>query len=231
MPKYYPLLLDLEGKSALVVGGGPVGARKAALLAEYGARTTIVATVPSEEARRLARDGGVRLEERPYAVSDLDGACVVFAATGDRALHEDIKAECDRRRIPCNVVDVPDLCSFIVPSIIRRGELMVTISTDGLCPSYSKFQRRRMMECCFPEGCESQLHVAAAVRNELKGPLGEGMDDEAKFAAIEAVVNDGLAAVVQECGESAACDWAVRRVREIALERKASTSTPKENTE
>lgn len=231
MPKYYPLMIDLEGKAALVVGGGPVGTRKAALLAEYGARVTIVAKQASAEARCLAADGGVRLLERPFAMPDLDDAFIVFAATGDRALHEQIKAECDHRRIPCNIVDVPDLCSFIVPSIIRRGELMVTISTDGLCPSYSKYQRRRMMQCCFPEGCESLLHVASAARGELKGPLGKGMDDEEKFAAMEALMNEGLEAVVAESGESAASEWAIRRVREIALERKATTHSPKETTE
>jgi precorrin-2 dehydrogenase/sirohydrochlorin ferrochelatase len=212
--KHYPVMLDLNGKPALVVGAGPVASRKAETLAEYGARVTMVAPAVCAEARALADAGRVAILERPFEDADLDNPVLVFAATNDRALHEHIKAGCDARRILCNIVDVPDLCGFIVPSIIRRGELMITISTDGVCPSYSKFQRKRMERCCFPEGSEAMLHVIAAARNELKAGLGRGLDDEQKFELLRELAEGDLHEVLAREGEQAACAEAVRRLRE-----------------
>lgn len=218
MPKYYPLLMNLEGEPALVVGGGAIGARKAATLVEYGARVVLVARHAGPEARALAAEGRVHLEERPFRLEDLDAPRLVFAATADPALHETIKAECDRRRIPCNVVDVPPLCSFIVPSILRRGELMITISTDGMCPAYAKYQRQRMERCCFPEGAEAMLHAVAAARTELKGPLGKGLADEEKFELLRALAESDLPEIVARDGTECAARVAVERIRELAAQ-------------
>ncbi|MDK2971551.1 MAG: precorrin-2 dehydrogenase [Candidatus Sumerlaeota bacterium] len=216
MPKYYPVMMNIEGAPALVVGGGAIASRKAEGLLEYGARVTIVAREASPDVRRLYDEERVQLHERPFVDADLNEPVIVFAATNDRALHEHIKTECDRRRILCNVVDVPDLCGFIVPSIIRRGELMITISTDGLCPAYSKFQRKRMEQCCFPEGAQAMLHVIAAARNELKGPLGKGLGDEKKFELLRQLVEEGLEDRLALEGEAAASAYAVNRIHELA---------------
>lgn len=216
MPRYYPVMMNIEGAPALVVGGGPIAARKAEGLLDYGARVSMVAREASPDVRRLHDEGRVQLHERPFADADLDEPVIVYAATNDRALHEHIKTECDRRRILCNVVDVPDLCGFIVPSIIRRGELMITISTDGLCPAYSKFQRKRMEQCCFPEGAQAMLHVVAAARNELKGPLGKGLGDEEKFELLRQLVEEGLEDRLALEGEAAASAYAVNRIHELA---------------
>lgn len=219
MPKYYPMLMNLEDQPVLVVGGGAIAARKAATMAEYGARVVMVAPQIGEEARRLAAEGRIQTHERPYDQSDLDTPRLVFAATDDPALHERIKAECDRRRLPCNVVDVPPLCSFIVPSILRRGELMITISTDGLCPAYAKYQRLRMEQCCFPQGADALLHVVAAGRNELKGPLGHGMSDEEKFHLLRRIIESDIVDVLAREGEEAACREARERIRALAARR------------
>jgi len=218
MPRYYPLLLNLEDRPVLVVGGGFIGSRKARMLAEYGARVRLVAREASPEARELAAQGVVELCERPFEPSDLDDPLVVVAATGDEALHRRIKEECDRRRIPCNVVDVPDLCSFIVPAIIRRGELMVTISTDGLCPGYSKRLRRQLSACCFTEGAEARLHVAAAAREQLRKETGRALDDEGRFACLDRLLDEELEEKIAAVGVEGACEWARRRILEIAAE-------------
>lgn len=223
MPKFYPIMMDMEGQPALVVGGGPIAARKAETLAGYGATVTMVAIEASKEARDLATAGKIRLQERAFELSDLDEPWIVFAATNNRDLHEAIKAECDARRVICNVVDVTDLCRFIVPSIIRRGELMVTISTDGTCPAYSKYQRKRMERCCFYEGAESMLHVVAAARRELKGPLGAGMNDEEKFELLRQIAEEDAPQVLEEQGEAAAERFAVARIRELAHKHRART--------
>ena len=209
MPKYYPAMVNLEDRPALVVGGGPIAVRKARTLAEYGARVRMVALDFCAEARELP---GVELEQRAFRLADLDEPVIVFAATNDPGLHERIKSECDKRRLFCNVVDVTPLCTFIVPSIIRRGELMITISTDGTCPAYSKFQRKRMELCCFSEGAEHMLHVIAAARNELKGPLGEGLSDEQKFELLRALAESNLVEVLSNAGEEQAIAEAKRRI-------------------
>ncbi|MEQ8819000.1 MAG: bifunctional precorrin-2 dehydrogenase/sirohydrochlorin ferrochelatase [Sumerlaeia bacterium] len=213
---YYPMMVDLHGRTALIVGGGPIAARKAEAIIKYGARVTIVAIVASDPVRAMAERGEVTLHERAFEDSDLDTPWMVFAATNDRAVHEHIKEECERRRIWCNIVDVTDLCAFIVPSIIRRGELMVTISTDGMCPAYSKFQRKRMEQCCFFEGAERFMHVIAAARWELKGPLGEGLDDEEKFELLNSLIQQGeLHATMERDGVEAAKALAKQRIEEI----------------
>lgn len=220
--KYFPVLMDIEDRPILIVGGGPIAARKATTFAPYGPRIRMVARAASELAKRMAAEGAFVLEERPFELRDLDEPVLVIAATNDRALHEEIKAACDARRIPCNVVDVTDLCSFTLPSIIRRGELMVTISTDGTCPAYSKYQRKRMEACCFHEGCEDMLHAVAAARNELKGPLGEGLDDEEKFACLRGLAEAELPPIVAERGEAAGIEHARRRIHEIVAEFRAA---------
>jgi precorrin-2 dehydrogenase/sirohydrochlorin ferrochelatase len=221
MAKYYPMMMNIEQQPALVVGGGPIAARKAATLADYGARVRIVAPHFSDEALRIANESGLEVVQRPFEDADLDTPVLVFAATDDQELHHHIKAECDRRRIPCNIVDVTPLCSFIVPSIIRRGELMITISTDGLCPAYSKYQRKRLEQCCFGPGAERMLHVVTAAREELKAGLGHGMSDEEKFEALREVIESDLPLVIESHGEGYAAEEAVRRIRQIVARRHA----------
>ncbi len=219
MARYYPMMMNIEGQPALVVGGGPIAARKAATLAEYGARVRIVAPEFSDEALAIANESGLEVVQRPYQDDDLDTPILVFAATDNPDLHLHIKSECDKRRIPCNIVDVTPLCSFIVPSIIRRGELMITISTDGTCPAYSKYQRKRMEACCFGEGAERMLHVVAAAREELKAGLGRGMSDDEKFDALRKVIESDLPEILEAQGEAHAAEEAVRRIREIVARR------------
>jgi len=220
MARYYPMMMNIEGQPALVVGGGPIAARKAATLAEYGARVRVVAPEFSEEALAIAAESGLELVHRGFEDTDLDEPLLVFAATNNPGLHHHIKVECDRRRIPCNVVDVTPLCSFIVPSIIRRGELMITISTDGTCPAYAKYQRRRMEECCFGPGAERMLHVVAAAREELKAGLGHGMSDDEKFDCLKEVIEGDLREVLDREGETEAKEEAVKRIREVVGQRK-----------
>lgn len=224
-PRFYPLMINLQGQRALIVGGGPVGTRKAGTLTEYGARVEMVALVPIAEARALAAEGRIVLHERAWRESDLDGARIVFAATSDPAVHEQIFTACEARGIPCNVVDVPELCRFQTPSIIRRGELMITISTDGLCPSYSKYQRQRMIRCCFPEGAERLMHVVAAARNVLKEGLGKGFTDDEKFEMIEEIIEGGIGEVLDRDGEEAAARAAEQRIRELVAERRSSAGS------
>jgi precorrin-2 dehydrogenase/sirohydrochlorin ferrochelatase len=130
----YPVCLDLEGRVAVVIGGGAVAARKAESLSRYGARVIVVAPRFSDELQTM----GVERRERPWEARDLDGAALVIAATDDAEINRRIAAECRRRRILINVVDDTDLCDFIVPAVIERGSIQVAISTGGKSPALAR---------------------------------------------------------------------------------------------
>lgn len=137
---YYPLMLKVKDESCLVVGGGAVALQKARALRRAGADVTAVSPEFSAPFRRLA----VRRVRRPFRASDVAGRILVIAATDAPDVNRAVSAACRKRGIPVNVVDVPELCSFIVPSILRRGPVVVAVSTSGRSPSLAKALRRRL---------------------------------------------------------------------------------------
>lgn len=137
---YYPLMLKVKGESCLVVGGGPVALQKARALRKAGARVTAVSPVFSPAFRRLDVDRA----QRKFRTGDVRGRVLVIAGTDDPDVNRAVYRACRKRSIPVNVVDVPELCSFIVPSIVRRGPVVVAISTGGQSPPLAKALRRRL---------------------------------------------------------------------------------------
>src|SRR4051794_40884008 len=128
---YYPIFLDIEGRTVVIIGGGNVCARKAETMMNYGARVTVVSPEFTEEIEGWAGAGSLQIRRKRYDESDLDGANIVIASTDDQAVNEQIAADCRRRRIPVNVVDVTPLCEFIVPAIIDKGSITIAVSTGG----------------------------------------------------------------------------------------------------
>jgi siroheme synthase-like protein len=116
-----PVMLRVQGKCCVVIGGGEVAAQKVRQLLECGAEVVIVSPDLCDELMALARSGQARWLPQPYEASVLDGAFLVFACTDDNAVNRQVFADCEARRLWCNVVDVPDLCSFFMPSILRRA--------------------------------------------------------------------------------------------------------------
>src|SRR5579884_1489488 len=143
-PVYYPAMLDLAGRHALLVGGGEVAAQKAGPLIEAGARLRVVAPdlVPALRAR--AEAGEAAWEQREVRSGDTEGAAVVVCATNQREVNRQVSEEARAAGIPVNVVDDPELCTFIVPSTVRRGGLQVAVSTGGRSPAFAKFMRREL---------------------------------------------------------------------------------------
>jgi uroporphyrin-III C-methyltransferase/precorrin-2 dehydrogenase/sirohydrochlorin ferrochelatase len=137
---YYPVMLKVKGEPCLVVGGGRVALQKARALRRAGGDVTAVSPDFSPAFRRLP----VRRLERRFRASDVRGKVLVVAGTDSPATNRAVHDACRRRGIPVNVVDVPELCSFIVPSILRRGPVVVAISTGGRSPSLAKALRRRI---------------------------------------------------------------------------------------
>lgn len=132
--RYYMACLDLRGRSCLVVGGGMVALEKAQGLVECGAQVTVVAPDVCDELRAL----DVELLERRYRAADLDGRSLVIAASSRREVDRAVSRDASARSLFCNVADVPELCSFILPAILRRGPIAVAVSTGGASPALAQ---------------------------------------------------------------------------------------------
>ena len=165
---FYPLFADIEGRRCLVVGGGPVGAEKVEKLLDHGAVVRLVAPALSARLEDLVAEGAVaEVRRRPYRSEDLVGCFLVIAATNLDAINRMVWQDAEARDMLCNVVDVPPLCNFIVPSIVRRGELALAISTGGASPVVAKHIRRELEGRYGPEW-EALVALLREVRDELK---------------------------------------------------------------
>jgi siroheme synthase-like protein len=131
---YYMACLDLTGRSVLVVGGGSVALEKVHGLLDAGARITVVAP----EARPELLDLPVEWLPRGYYSTDLRGRFLVVAATSSTQLNRRVYADAEARNVFCNVVDVPELCSFILPAVHRQGPIAVAVSTGGASPALAQ---------------------------------------------------------------------------------------------
>jgi uroporphyrin-III C-methyltransferase/precorrin-2 dehydrogenase/sirohydrochlorin ferrochelatase len=138
----YPAMLRLTGRAVLVVGAGPIAARKVEALLDSGATITVVAPHVHHEIEALAVAGRIRLLRQEVTPDHLDGMWLVISATGVPEVDGPLAAECERRTIFINAVDRPEDCSFYVPSIVRDDPVLVAISTDGQSPALSGYLRR-----------------------------------------------------------------------------------------
>ena len=144
MPSYYPVYLDLTGRECLVVGGGDVAERKIFSLLEAGAKVKVVSPVVTGRIRRLAEDSSITLVLREYRPGDLKGVFLAISATDNPDTNRAITGEAKQNNILLNVVDSPAECNFIVPSVVRRGDLVISISTFGKSPALARKIRERI---------------------------------------------------------------------------------------
>lgn len=142
----YPIFLELKGARVVVIGGGTVAVRKAQVLLEAGARLVVVAEKISELFTPICKGTDAELIESKYSREYLGRAVLVIAATNDNQLNKRIYNDCQELEILCNVVDVPELCDFFVPAVVKRGDLQIAISTDGNCPAYAGHIRKKLEE-------------------------------------------------------------------------------------
>ena len=139
MPLYYPVFLDLRGRRVVVIGGGAMGEEKVTRLMPYGADVVVVSPDVTDEVSKLAQDGQVEWTRRLYRGGDLEGAFIAIVAdTSDDAVNHAVSEEARQRNVPLNVADVTDLCTWITPSVARRGEVIVATSTGGASPALAR---------------------------------------------------------------------------------------------
>lgn len=164
---YFPLFVELQGRRALIVGGGRLALHKAEKLLPYGAELCAVAPEFCPELEALP---GVELRRRAFEPRDLEGAFLAIAATDDRAVNSAVAAACRERGIPVNVVDELAECGFVFPALLRRGALSAGVTTAGCSPVAAAWARDRLDEA-LPEGFEDILAWLGALRPQLKARI------------------------------------------------------------
>ena len=140
----FPIFLKLEGRTCLVVGAGPVGEGKIRSLLESGAQVRVVSPSATSQVRDWLESNRISWEPREFESADLEGIFLVVAATSSTEVNDTIFAEAQLRQVLCNVVDVPDRCDFYYPSVVRRGDLQIAISTAGDSPLLAQRLRKEL---------------------------------------------------------------------------------------
>jgi precorrin-2 dehydrogenase/sirohydrochlorin ferrochelatase len=181
---YYPIVLDLSGRSCLVIGGGRVAEGKVAGLLAVGAAVTVLSPTLTAPLDSWAREGRIRHLAREYRAGDLTGHQLVFATTGRREVAEAVAREGRELGIWVNAADDPRRCDFILPSILRRGRLLVAVSTGGASPALARAIREEL-EVHFTGDYATLAEIAAEVRGELR-ELGAAPGSEAWRRAFDA---------------------------------------------
>lgn len=186
--KYYPVHLDIKNRNCLVVGGGAVGTRKVNTLLACGARVTVVSPDPAQQLKEMAAEGSITLKERAYRTVDLKDMFLVIGATDDEMLNRQISEEAEQIGILCNIADRPEACNFILPSVVQRGDLVITISTSGQSPALAK-RLRRKLEAQFGEEYADFLLLMGVIRKKL---LSQAHEPEAHKALFNQLIDSDL---------------------------------------
>jgi precorrin-2 dehydrogenase/sirohydrochlorin ferrochelatase len=165
--RYYPIFLDLRDKPCVVIGGGQVAQSKVEGLLAADAAVTVVSPALTEHLEALRQEGRINYVAREYQSGDLEGFVITIVATDDRAINAAVTKEGRKRGVWVNAVDDPPNCDFIMPAIIRRGDLTIAVSTGGASPALAR-KLREELEAYFSEEYISLLDLVAEVRQELR---------------------------------------------------------------
>ena len=188
----FPVMLDLTRRPCLVVGGGAVAQRKVEGLLEAGARVTVVSPALTHALLALATEARIHWRPREYARGDIEGFGLVMVATDDTRVNETVAAECRERGIWVNCADDPERCDFILPSVLRRGPITVSVSTGGRSPIMARLVREEL-ESLVPDEVAALTGVVADVRSALRAE-GVSLDAERWRGALDAEVRRLVAA-------------------------------------
>ena len=197
MPGYYPVYLDVEGKRCVIVGGGNVAYRKACSLKEAGADVTVISPDTCPE---ISSEKGLTLIKESYDERYLDDAMLVIAATGDEDVNKRVFLDAEKRNIIVNVVDRPELCSFIVPSTVKRGDLCISISTGGASPALAKNIRKELEGIFGPEYGE-YVSLLTKMRNIA---MSDVKDDAKRREILQRLAEKDILEIVKTKGTNEA---------------------------
>ena len=171
-----------------------MGARKVETLLTCGAQVTIVSPDVSELLKKLLKKQSITLHQRPYRSADLEGMFIVIGATDDDKLNHQISTDAERQNILCNIVDQPQDCNFILPSIISRGDLTISISTSGKSPALAKKLRKDLSQQ-FGEEYALFLRLMGHIRQKL---LSQAHAPEVHKQLFEQLINKGILDMIRD---------------------------------
>jgi precorrin-2 dehydrogenase/sirohydrochlorin ferrochelatase len=168
----YPIFLNLESKRIVVIGGGSVAARKVLSLLDTQARIVVVAEQIDEALKSRCKNTDIEFVQAKYSKEYLAGATIVFAATSDKKVNEQIYKDCQLVEALCNVTDEPQLCDFFVPAVVKRGDLQIAVCTEGYSPAYAGHIRQKL------ENIRKHIMEIVLDAADRKTILGELVSDE-----------------------------------------------------
>lgn len=210
---YYPIYIDIEERDVVIIGGGNVCARKAETMMKYGARVTIVSPEFTDEIEEWAREGKLSIKRKTYDESDVEGANIVIASTDDQRVNEQIAADCRKRRIPINVVDVTPLCEFIVPAIIQSGSIQIAVSTGGKSPALGRTLKEDLQRLVGPEYAEVN-DLLGTLREDAKRVLPTDVDRKRFF---DGIIARGILELLREGRRAEAREAIIRACDEAGV--------------
>jgi siroheme synthase-like protein len=164
---FYPIYLNLKNKRVVVIGGGAVAERKVESLLGTGASITLISPDVTSRLKDLAESNQIRLEQRVYVPGDCTGATLIFSATDDSLASDAVFEEAAEARALVNTADQPALCDFIMPAVVRRGDIAIAISTGGTSPGLAAQLRQRIAKIIGPEYA-SFARLLARARPEIQ---------------------------------------------------------------
>ena len=215
---FYPVFLNLKDKRVVVIGGGEVAERKVESLLDTGASVTVISPHVTARLASLADSRLIELQKRPYAQGDCSRAALVLSATDDPEVNEAVWNEATGAGILVNTADEPVLCNFIMPAVVRRGELAVAISTGGTSPALASRLRHKFSQMLGPEYTRL-VELLARIRPEIRERFHNGRDRKALHYRI---LDSGIIDCLKE-GDS---EGAERRLRQIIEEFACEEKTP-----
>lgn len=180
---FYPVNLNISGRSCLVVGGGVVAARKIESLLFSEAHVRVVSPEVCGRISALTVDGRIEWHKREYRESDLENIFLVFAATNQPDIQEQIALQADKSGVLLNIVDNPGRCDFQVPALVRRGDLLISVSTGGASPALSARIKRQLYLDFGPE-YGLLVRLMTRLRSHVVGPDGESEANRELFGNI-----------------------------------------------
>lgn len=199
----YPLYLELKDRPVVVIGGGNIALQKARALLETGAQLTIIAKSICACLDSLCQQHDITYRLGAYTPECIKDAILVIAATDDRSVNEAVFRDCRERRILCNVVDVPDLCDFYVPAVVRRGALQIAIGTDGYSPAFAGQLRRKLEAQITEQHGEFVNHLRRARQAVI-----DQVEESQRKAVLVEMASDESFTVFTEQGSQAWQDYA-----------------------
>ena len=204
--RYYPVYLDVRDRTCLVVGGGAVGTRKAQTLVRAGARVKVVSPDATDDLKALADENLIRLHCRPYTADDLTDVFLAFGTTDNRELNRRISEDAGRCGVWCNIADQPERGQFVLPSVVERGDLLISISTSGKSPALAR-RIRHALENEFGEEYAVLIDLLGALRRRL---LAQGHDPRGHKSKFDALLDSELLEWIR-AGDTERIDRFLRR--------------------